>query len=105
MKPAMIVHAVVALVLLGAQVPAVTAQTFYRWVDEHGAVHYTQSPPPRLAVPPPAPAAPTPRNAAAVDEVLELSGLKMQLAQLPQHVLAQAPQLPLDLSPGERSAM
>ena len=108
MSGGMIVPALVtAAALLGAPASAMAAQIFYRWVDESGAVHYTQSPPPSRPAGPPvarpvqAPATP----GTAVDEVLELSGLKVQLAQLPQHVLAQAPQLPAEWSPQERSAV
>ena len=101
----MLVAAVLVVVALCA--PAVTvAAPFYRWVDEHGTVHYTQGPPPSRGAPGGAErVAPPQTAAAAVDEVLELSGLKLQLAQLPQQVLAQAPQLPSELSPQERAAL
>src|SRR5213083_400359 len=102
----MIVQALAVAVLLAAPAVTIAAPSFYRWVDEHGIVHYTQSPPPpRSAAPPPEGSAPSQTAAAAVDEVLELSGLKMQLAQLPQHVLAQAPSLPGELSPQERATV
>src|SRR6185436_9638002 len=101
----MLAAAVLVAVVLCA--PAVTlAAPFYRWVDEDGTVHYTQSPPPVRSAPrgPERPAPPQ-SAAAAVDEVLELSGLKLQLAQLPQQLLAQAPQLQSDLSPQDRATV
>jgi uncharacterized tellurite resistance protein B-like protein len=102
----MVAAAVLAVLVLTTAAPAIAAQAFYRWVDENGVVHYTQQPPPAR----PSPGAvdrraPTPGHAAAIDEALELSGLKTQLSQLPQHILAQAPQLPADLTHSERAAL
>lgn len=58
----------------------------YRWVDARGTVHFTQTPPPATDEAPP-------RDAGAlVDEVLELSGARRALAQIPGQVQAQIQQ-------------
>lgn len=51
----------------------------YRWVDERGVIHYTQTPPPAAAQ---APANP----AALVDEVLESTGVRRAIGQVPAQV-------------------
>lgn len=65
----------------------------YRWVDAKGTVHYTQTQPPPDAVE-------TPRDLAAlVDQVLDRSGAKRAIAQIPRHVQAGIRERNAQLSP------
>jgi len=65
----------------------------YRWVDANGTVHYTQIQPPPNAVE-------TPRDLAElVDRVLDRSGAKWSIAQIPAQVQASILQRNVRLSP------
>jgi hypothetical protein len=70
----------------------------YRWVDSQGSVHYSQTPPQPSDLGPPQQASPGDLGA-LVDEVLELSGVRRAIADIPDGIQAQlqrerAPQLP-----------
>ncbi len=54
----------------------------YRWVDERGGIHYTQTPPPPVALPP------ATSLGALVDEVLDATGARRTIAQIPGQVQA-----------------
>jgi tetratricopeptide (TPR) repeat protein len=54
----------------------------YRWVDERGGIHYTQTPPPPAALPP------ATSLGALVDEVLDATGARRAIAQIPGQVQA-----------------
>lgn len=89
-----LVRFVILAVALGAALPAAAAG-FYKTVGPDGTVTYSDTPkPPAAETPPPAaPAAPvhppaakpeTPARTTTADEVLELSGVRPQLASTPR---------------------
>ncbi len=97
--------AILCVVLVAAIAERVAAQGAYRWIDDKGVVHYSQSPPPAPAEPPPAPdvklapapeakpsrpGAPSPAAGRAIRELVHLAagaGVSDAMFQQVAHVM------------------
>lgn len=92
-RPRALVVLLAAALFLG---PPSSDAEVYRWIDSHGVVTYSDHPPspgdanqPPLTTEPEKPVAPVvaePTGPVTVDDILELSGLKRQLAGLTSHM-------------------